>query len=441
MNDLRHGQLTLRRIADLVAVALFCASVGHGQTHTLVWGKDGDRWKPDDNTLLDFSEAGYQRGANDFPDWPIGTNVRDFGAKGDGETDDTPAIWKAIQACPRDKVVYFPNGTYRINDWLGVREMVGKWVKPAPKSRFALRGESRDGTTLLLGVGLQDIHPWERTTGHGRPATQWSWWGGFLWFQNAKQVGVENLTIRGNGGAYDIHWQERGFNGVAFRNVEDGWIRNLRFVDVDNGIFVKDSKHVTIESVWFESSAGRPSVSSFENNRGMSGHHGISFIASTHCLADDITFKNEFHHELTLSTGSSLCVFSNCRGSNLHFDFHTAEDNLPNNLFTQIDAGRGDLIWRNNFHGACTGSVFWNIRGQNLSLPFKRAWTRHPVKVEEMKTLLAGWPIDLPDQKVVGRPWFEDIPPDRIQPPNIYHAQRARRLRTQTLNQRSSQDE
>ncbi len=41
-------------------------------------------------------------------------NVRDFGAKGDGVSDDTCCIQAAIMACPKDGRVYVPEGTYRI---------------------------------------------------------------------------------------------------------------------------------------------------------------------------------------------------------------------------------------------------------------------------------------------------------------------------------------
>ena len=41
-------------------------------------------------------------------------NVRDFGAKGDGESDDTPFIQAAILSCPGDSRVLIPAGVYRI---------------------------------------------------------------------------------------------------------------------------------------------------------------------------------------------------------------------------------------------------------------------------------------------------------------------------------------
>jgi activating signal cointegrator complex subunit 1 len=401
----------------------------HAKTYTKVWGKDGALWKPEDGTLLDFSYAGYHEGRNDFPDWEIGVNVKDFGAKGDGIADDTRAFQDAVKACPPNKVVFIPSGTYILTDWLGVKDMIGHWVRPNPKSYFALRGEGRDETVLLLGVGLQEIHPWDQTTGHGRPTTQWSWWGGFLWFQDSVEVGVEDLTIKGGGEQYGIHWAEEGYNGIAFRNVEHAWVRNVRFVNVDSGIFVRNSKYVTIENITFENTPEWPCTSDFEDNKGMSGHHAIDFgHTSSYCVADKIVLKNQFHHELGVSNGAYHCVYSNCRGPSLHFDFHTQQDDLPNNLFTEIDAGRGDLIWRNNFYGACTGAVLWNVTGEQLSLPYERPWVDHPVRVEDLKTLLVGWPIDLPDLQEKGRPWFEDIAPERLDPQNIYHAQRIRRF-------------
>lgn len=41
-------------------------------------------------------------------------NVRDFGAKGDGERDDTGSIQAAIYACPKDGRVLIPKGVYKI---------------------------------------------------------------------------------------------------------------------------------------------------------------------------------------------------------------------------------------------------------------------------------------------------------------------------------------
>ena len=57
------------------------------------------------------SLAGAARAAESF-------SVRDFGAKGDGAADDTPAIQRAINAAaakPGGGDVVFPKGTYLLN--------------------------------------------------------------------------------------------------------------------------------------------------------------------------------------------------------------------------------------------------------------------------------------------------------------------------------------
>jgi len=58
--------------------------------------------------------------------FPLGMNVKDFGAVGDGVTDDAPAIQAAIDAGKQlpfpngTKAIYFPTGRYRLNSTLTV---------------------------------------------------------------------------------------------------------------------------------------------------------------------------------------------------------------------------------------------------------------------------------------------------------------------------------
>ena len=73
-----------------------------------------------------------------------------YGAKGDGVTDDTAALQKALDD-NRGSIIYLPNGIYKVSDTL-------KWPgsNPTGGSDFkntALQGQSRDGTIIQLADG------------------------------------------------------------------------------------------------------------------------------------------------------------------------------------------------------------------------------------------------------------------------------------------------
>jgi polygalacturonase len=73
-------------------------------------------------------------------------NVLDFGAVGDGVTDDSVAIQAAINAIPAiGGEVYFPGGTYLVN------------TKIVLKSRLSLIGESRNNTLIKAGTVVMNL--------------------------------------------------------------------------------------------------------------------------------------------------------------------------------------------------------------------------------------------------------------------------------------------
>ncbi len=88
-------------------------------------------------------------------------NVRDFGALGDGKTDDTPAFQKALDAAGQANggVVYAPRGNYFFAGHLNVPKAVtlaGIWQSVPAHNGIRDRGRPRptdDGTTFLVTEG------------------------------------------------------------------------------------------------------------------------------------------------------------------------------------------------------------------------------------------------------------------------------------------------
>ena len=102
------------------------------------------------------------------PEWhfvpPAGigvANVKDYGAKGDGKTDDTEAILKAISEnidksrYRANPFIWFPNGTYLVSDSIEGRIIEagreeGKVWSAGWRSMFILIGETRNGAVIKL---------------------------------------------------------------------------------------------------------------------------------------------------------------------------------------------------------------------------------------------------------------------------------------------------
>jgi len=97
---------------------------------------------------------------------PARFDVRDFGARGDGRTDDTAAVQKALDAAGRQGggVVYAPRGNYLFAGHLTVPSAVtlaGIWESVPAHNGLRDRGlpkPTEDGTTFLVteGAGRED---------------------------------------------------------------------------------------------------------------------------------------------------------------------------------------------------------------------------------------------------------------------------------------------
>ncbi len=171
--------------AVLFSAAIAGATYGIAQTQTRpdsvatspLWGKNGENWTPQ-SRLSDWSFAGYRSGEAPIPTPPVRGNVRDFGAIGDGEADDSAAFARAIQATDNGALL-IPAGRYRLTEILYIR-----------KSNLVLRGAGTGQTTLFFPRALEQIASKAEATTTGRPTSGYSWSGGLIWVEG-KPTGAD----------------------------------------------------------------------------------------------------------------------------------------------------------------------------------------------------------------------------------------------------------
>ncbi|MDQ8208903.1 glycosyl hydrolase family 28-related protein [Coraliomargarita sp. SDUM461003] len=85
--------------------------------------------------IAPWQDAGIAGG---IPNYSVGVDITNYGAVGDGVTDDTQALKDAIAACPAGTAVYIPDGSYLLSSTIFIDKSI------------VLRGESRLGTILKM---------------------------------------------------------------------------------------------------------------------------------------------------------------------------------------------------------------------------------------------------------------------------------------------------
>jgi hypothetical protein len=240
-----------------------------------------------------------------------------------------------------------------------------------------------------------------------------------------EDVGVEDLTIEFPETAYAGHHDEPGYNAVDFEGVANGWIRRLRIVNADSGIFFRArTKFCTVQSVIFAAAPGRLRAG-YGRDKGepqttaVGGHHGILMDdnASDNLVAD---FQMEFRfiHDTGVSAWAAGNVYSRGRAVDIDFDHHRRAP--YENLFTEISGGEGSRLWEHGgdeSDGPPTGAreTFWNVRTDKPQTP--PAWGAQANFVG----VTAGDPA--------------------VTPANLYEAQKSRRQTPLILSQQNNHED
>ena len=156
----------------------------------------------------------------------------------------------------------------------------------------------------------------------------------------------------------------------------------------------------------------------------MTGHHGIEISGSDN-LCENFTFKTSFIHDLGVTKGSFGNVYSHGSGPDINLDHHKRAP--YENLFTEIDAGKGSRLWKcgggkNLGKNSGARETFWNIKtSTGITVP--------PRNFAPDLINIIGLKINSETIKSPGGKWIEVILPTKVIPQNLYKSQLMHRLK------------
>lgn len=166
-------------------------------------------------------------------------NVKDFGAYGNGEHDDTNAIQCAIMSCPKAGRILVPAGTYKISSIFLKSDITLELAKGAVLSAYT----TRDKFPILPGVieSYDEKDEYNLGTWEGNPLDCFS--------AIVCGINVENVVITGEGVIDGNTTHENWWKNCKVRNI--AWRPRLFFINHCNnvtmhGITVQNSPSWTI---------------------------------------------------------------------------------------------------------------------------------------------------------------------------------------------------
>jgi hypothetical protein len=233
-------------------------------------------------------------------------------------------------------------------------------------------------------------------------------------------VGFEGIRFKGNWKEKFVHhrsWRDdSAWRGLVITGVENGWVRECTFEDMNWALYLTSSRQVTCQDIQI---IGTPA------------HFGMQVMGTYGVLAVRVRDEAGHLHGPSLQSGSCATVYHQCTWSpKLSFDSHA------NNAYATLhDLNEGGLNLRgvggaeNNFPHHLHGLVFWNLKVTETSGKPTDFWSfgKSGYGVTFAQVIFAG--LHGEPQELVSESIFRnESPGEAVTPRSLWLAQVQERL-------------
>src|SRR5678815_3198660 len=187
------------------------------------------------------------------------------------------------------------------------------------------------------------------------------------------ESGVEKIGFAFPNMQYRGHFKENGANALELRQVHNCWIRDVAIHNGDFGVNIVACRN-TVDGVTFTADKGRGFPDGGVSE--CTGHHAFQCKHAEDNLIMHFDLRASYVHDLSVEHASGN-VYAAGRGADVNFDHH--KDTPYENLYSDIDCGRGTRVWRcgggASLGRQCAGwGTFWNIRTAQPIAPPPNGW-------------------------------------------------------------------
>lgn len=188
-------------------------------------------------------------------------NVRDFGAKGDGVTDDTVALNTAFQS--NESAIYIPKGTYIVSGQVTILN-----------------------TKKIFGAGEDSVVKLANNVGDAH----------IIYSENVNNIILENFKIDGNKDGQEN--KKSNIECLYLKGTDNAKIKSLYIENaLIEGIYLYDLDNACIDNVYCSN-----------NGYYQQDASGVHLDTTTNCIVRNSEFKNNGFHGIILSYAMNTIV-------------------------------------------------------------------------------------------------------------------------------------